>query len=220
MVFIKEYTFSDIINSIILFFTLVGIILTFFTLLEMKKQRKISIIPKLILYIDDEDMFGIHISNKVKDDDKYNENLRFKIKNVGNGSANWIQINYHINDEIIDLRWCTKWENNTVIVDTKKHTSDVFDLQRSNKRIYSTIPSNGDLSVNPEEVTQIIYTMMCIYLKNDNKKLYSIKNILDISISYYDVIGNKYKSKFFININKINSDENDGVYISHNITLK
>ena len=136
MVFIKEYTFSDIINSIILFFTLVGIILTFFTLLEMKKQRKISIIPKLILYIDDEDMFGIHIANKVKDDDKYNENLRFKIKNVGNGSANWIQINYHINDEIIDLRWCTKWENNTVIVDTKKHTSDVFDLQRKK--------SNGD----------------------------------------------------------------------------
>lgn len=47
MEFSNVITISDIINTIVLIFSSITILLTYLTLIEMKKQRNISILPNI-----------------------------------------------------------------------------------------------------------------------------------------------------------------------------
>lgn len=215
MNFVNEYTISDMINTAILLITFIGILLTFFTLLEMKRQRKISIMPRIIISLDDESEFGFFIPKKVSVEDKYNYSLRLKLKNVGNGAANLINLNYVIDNNLIDSRWCDI-DNNLIFINTHRKTVEVFSLENDNNIVYPSISANEEVVIDTNDIMQIIYMMLSIYMKHDKNKLYSAKKIIDINMKYFDILGNEYKRKFSIHIKEITegcADRESGYFI-------
>lgn len=80
---LMNFKISDIISCLTLVCSTVGIFLTLLTLREMQKQRLLSIKPKLILKLKDDDYYYL---NDPSCTEKY-ENLEFALRNIGSGSA-------------------------------------------------------------------------------------------------------------------------------------
>ena len=203
MEFSNVITISDVINIIVLIFSSITILLTYLTLIEMKKQRNISILPNIFIKYNSKIIYNTKNMN--------NEHCKFNlsIQNNGNSIAKNIKCTLYIceleNEKFSHL----KFSNNSLYYDFKDYIG-VRPSDCINKNIFIQTLQKGD--VYTIDTNSIENTIKCIaksiiesHDKNINKnELIAEWNRLHrkllLNVYYTDIIGNNYNINFDLSL--------------------
>lgn len=201
--------FEDIINSFMLFVTMCGIILTYFSLKEMVKQNKLQVIPCLIVH--DIESVVIKRSNSKKRVEfivlmlkELEDKFYFEVENIGNGVAENIEVSVKIGENLITNRYVHdeneklifQYGNNEIFYEHNKENYISFVQILKNEGVYIL----KDLSFF--NMIEVILITMCLEQSND---LYKINPIFEINLNYCDILGNKYSKTYDAFIENHNS---------------
>lgn len=202
---VYEITISDIVNIGLFLVAVFGIILTFFTLKEMKNQRILSIRP-LLVFDDIEERELLSTDNP-----NYFNPFDFRIRNVGNGIASDINISVQIDSDF--------FVKDRIVSETKDDVS--IKIEAGNAIVYTEISKvfnqyvEGCQLLIPGEEYRIhqfeklngVYWGILIEIIKGS--MTDQGHIMDITVEYRDILENKYMSKYevYLYASKTNNDK-------------
>ena len=198
---------SDIISCLALICSTLGIFLNLLTLREMQKQRLLSIKPKLILKLKD-DQYNYF------DNPSYEEiygNLNFILRNIGSGGAWNIEIISKINASFIPKnKLISIYDNAFATILVGENSLEGFRIDIDDDATYDVLTSGEELLFSFEEITGLVYTVISILLKEgEYDDLYNLedKELFTFYIYYSDIIGKRHCDIYSLRIKVVRINE-------------
>lgn len=208
-------TGSGVFNGIILGLLTAGIIIGLLAFIEIRKQRRLGILPKIVLSIPKYILYYAPNPDEVYQESNY---LSFDLQNIGGGAAENIKVRYHFNRRFLeDCRWC-RLHNSRVTLRMKHSETRTYSL--TEKSSYDRpLLQNEKLEIMPEKLNRLLYAVWAQYLKK-GMELPAFIKIMDVEIEYNDILRGIYKSSYqILMVNEENlpayTDALDGAFLSY-----
>lgn len=214
--------------------SILALLITFFTLLMMKKQREDANRPYLVLDYNNEfdEIFNIKPkefdideiwNNAILDCDLYSINKKpfdFKVINIGNGVAREIKVKIKVEnidiikqDENIDIK------HNTLILGCPEEIRDIYIGNKSLDDYefeFSNLGSNNSFSLtnNLTRFESIVNSVLVSYMSNRgfesiiNRLIPTIK----IELKYKNILNKKFKETYKIDVCPCLIGNNESTY--------
>ena len=203
MEFSNVITISDIINTIVLIFSSITILLTYLTLIEMKKQRNISILPNIFIKYNSEIIYNT--KNMRSEHSKFN----LSIQNNGNSIAKNIKCTLCIRELENEKFNHLKFSNNSLYYDFKDYVG-FYTSNCINKDIFIQTLQNGNpYTINTDSIENTIKCIAKSLIESHQEDMNKNELIeewnrfnrkLLLTVYYTDIIGNNYNINFDLSL--------------------
>ena len=192
-----EIAIGDIINIGAMFIALIGIFLTYGTLVEMKKQRIAASLPILVLKTQMEYTFKISdLINGIMPE----EDFRLNIENIGNGVARNINVFFSFSDEIIEECQYINIDRkhiNVIFSNNEISINNSYFYDKNCPHKYQSLPSLQSQPLFFGAKMKLIMDVLSVeYLTGMTAMLK--KKLFNINFEYEDIYGYKYRSCYRI----------------------
>lgn len=201
MEFSNVITINDIINTIILIFYGVTILLTYLTLKEMKNQRNISVLPNIFIKYDSNITYNI---KKIKSS---TEKFDIFIQNNGNGDPRNIKYAFKILDLENKNFDNVNFINNAIFYNFKDYIGCQPSNAVSNEGFIQVLQKGEKISIDTRGIEHSIQCIVKSIIESHSENMSitetmeewnKLKLKLLLNIDYEDVIGNERSVKFWL----------------------
>lgn len=212
---LMNFKLGDTISLLALVCSTIGIFLTLLTLREMQKQRLLSIKPKLILKLKDNNYC---YSNNPSCTEKY-EHLEFGLRNIGSGSAWKIEIVSKINASFIPEDYLIFIQNSEfIMILIDKNSTESFGLDVDDDATYDVLVSGEEVRFFFMEITSLVYTVISLLRDKKIDELYDLegKDAFTAYVNYSDIIGKKHSDIYSLQIKTVGvADDEKSVTVDY-----
>lgn len=213
---LMNFKLGDTISLLALVCSTIGIFLTLLTLREMQKQRLLSIKPKLILKLKDNNYC---YSNNPSCTEKY-EYLEFGLRNIGSGSAWKIEIVSKINVSFIPEDYLIFIQNSEfIMILIDKNSTESFMMDMDDDATYDVLVSGEEVRFFFMEITSLVYTVISLLLRDKKiDELYDLegKDAFTAYVNYSDIIGKKHSDIYSLQIKTVGvADDEKSVTVDY-----
>lgn len=209
---------GDLINVGVLIVSCIGIFLTYSTLLEMKKQRIISIRPFPKFQF--EEIIEFNIYNILEHPQSKSFNIM--IMNVGNGLLKDLRLDIDLDERFAkSLDTCILF--NDLLHFNIEINNRVYIINETYKNItvtHEVLEVGQSIDVAQASIVKLVNFLICIYYYKNQNFLIDDFIILKISLQYSDIMDNIYEYRYNLKLQYLSLvSENGTISIKYRMQI-